>query len=198
MRWKSLFAVLLGLLMVGMTTGSASAVTIDSALPSEKTIQNDKLAITILEYNNHRMILERETKGISELRFEALYRFASENGVDIRKFMDYLSEYSWNTMRPLKYEDVKRLLLEFSKDEGISLERIAIKKGVNLNFPNAKEIEKVLPQISYKSNEKMLLLTSTNAVDHIYDYYGNSITNQIRDPVTFYFHSGHFVMLLHG
>jgi hypothetical protein len=184
-------------MIITMSVGSTHAENLgNNTALSEMTVQNGNLVVTILrDGSNRTMILEREVKGINELRFEALYEFASENGIDIQKFMDYLSEYSWNTMKPLTYEDVKRLLLEFSRKKGISLERIAVQKSVDLNFPTIKEIAKVLPQTDYQNNQKIIqsFPTGTISVDRIYDYYHNSITNQIRNPATFHIYGGHFV-----
>ncbi len=194
LRWRTMLAVLLGLLMIGAMGRSASTSTLDKYSPqSETTIQNDKLAIALLENHDQSMILEEEIKGPSELRFEALYKFASKNGVNIGRFMRYLSEYSWNTMKPLSYQDVKMILLDFSRKEGIDLESIAIKKGVDLDFSTVQEIAKVLPQKDKYQKTATIESLSVSGADYIYDYYGNSITNQIRDAATLYFENGYFV-----
>ncbi|WP_223208968.1 MULTISPECIES: hypothetical protein [Pyrococcus] len=44
------------------------------------------------------MMLEGEVKKVEDFKFKALYKFAVENGVDIKKFMEYLSNYSWNNI----------------------------------------------------------------------------------------------------
>ncbi|WP_297501896.1 hypothetical protein [Thermococcus sp.] len=178
--------------MVGVMVRNVSAAALNkSSLPATTTtISNGMLTITILDNHYNETILEQEVKGPNELRFEALYTSASKNGVNISKFMEYLSEYSWNTMRPLSYQDVKRLLLDFSRKDGINLKDIATKTGVNLDFPTMQEITKVLPleNKSQKIPTSLQPLTS-NSIDHIYDYYGNSVLNQVKYPATFYIFS---------
>ncbi|WP_456321227.1 hypothetical protein [Palaeococcus sp. (in: euryarchaeotes)] len=61
---------------------------------------------------NQTFTVEVEHVGLRELKLQALYKFAEENGVDM--FFKYLSEYTWNTMKRTSYEDVKNLLIENS------------------------------------------------------------------------------------
>ncbi|WP_456398636.1 hypothetical protein [Palaeococcus sp. (in: euryarchaeotes)] len=61
---------------------------------------------------NQTFTVEVEHVGLRELKLQALYKFAEENGVDM--FFKYLSEYTWNTMKRVSYEDVKNLLIENS------------------------------------------------------------------------------------
>ncbi|AFN03904.1 hypothetical protein PFDSM3638_05575 [Pyrococcus furiosus DSM 3638] len=54
--------------------------------------------IVVSSLNNQTMMLEGEVKKVEDFKFKALYKFAVENGVDIKKFMEYLSNYSWNNI----------------------------------------------------------------------------------------------------
>ncbi|MCD6559817.1 MAG: hypothetical protein J7K57_08140 [Palaeococcus sp.] len=67
---------------------------------------------TEMRVGNQTFTVEVEHVGLRELKLQALYKFAEENGVDM--FFKYLSEYTRNTMKRVSYEDVKNLLIENS------------------------------------------------------------------------------------
>ncbi|AEH24959.1 hypothetical protein PYCH_12870 [Pyrococcus yayanosii CH1] len=113
----------------------------------------------------------------------------------MREFFNYLSEYTWKTMKRMSYEGIKELLIDFAKKEGIDLEKIAKMKGIDLDFNTATELTKVILGEELKSLVSPLYISDppTWTIDNIYDYYGNKITNKRRDPATLYFRSGYFV-----
>ncbi|WP_456450243.1 hypothetical protein [Palaeococcus sp. (in: euryarchaeotes)] len=141
---------------------------------------------------NQTFTVEVEHVGLRGLKLQALYKFAEENGVDM--FFKYLSEYTRNTMKRMSYEDVKNLLIDFAKEKGVNLEKTVRAKGINLDFPTGEDLVKIIPESELKSAVSPLYVSDppTSTIDHIYDYYGNEITNKLRDPATLYFKSGYF------